>query len=871
MSRRPFLGRLRRLLGRDTFEQDLDDELRFHLEMQTAKHIEHGMHPDMARALARREFGGVEFTKETVRDAQGARWVDDVVRDVRFAFRTLARAPGFVLVVLLCLGLGIGANAAIFSIVNTVLLKPLPYAEPERLLNLYETYHVAGGSGWGSVSYPNYLDWRDRSRSFTSMAAYQSASLMLRGTESNERVQALEVTSNYFGMMAVAPLRGRGFAPSDAAGVVPDEVVLNERFWRTRFGADPAIVGQTIHIGGRERTVIGIMPAAMSTRTQVWVPLALSPELAAARGSHGLAVSGRLRPGATEAAALAELQSIAEAIKREHPEEDPSRSAVVRPMIEDAIGNSGETLLVLLGAVGFVLLIACANVANLLLARSAARQQEVSVRLALGASRGRLIRQFLIESLVLAAGGAILGGAMAWFGLKALHPMVARSLPRAAELAIDGRVFLFLLGVAAIAALLFGLVPALQVTGGNLRGALTLGGMRGSTGSQSRVRNVLVVAEIALSLVLLVGAGLLLRGLLLLQSTPTGFTSTNVLTAHLTMPDTAGAGKGNFVLPLLDDIRTLPGVSAVGMISRLPIQSSGTNGNYTVPSRPAPARGQEPLAEFRWTSPGLFAALEIPVVAGRDFTPQDLRDSSNIALINTTLARREFPDVDPVGRVITLGGSTDYTIVGVVGDVRQRGLDYPTFPEIHFPARASQYARGMTLVVRAQSAPTALTQPIRDALRRADPEQALYNDMTMDEVIATSLTSRRLNLWLFGTFAAVALVLSVTGLYGVIAYLVQQRTREVGVRMALGARPVDVVVLVLRQGGTLVLLGLGIGLLGAVAMTRLIAAMLYGVSPRDPATLALVTTLLGGAALLAMLLPARRAARIDPMQAMRGE
>jgi putative ABC transport system permease protein len=290
-----------------------------------------------------------------------------------------------------------------------------------------------------------------------------------------------------------------------------------------------------------------------------------------------------------------------------------------------------------------------------------------------------------------------------------------------------------------------------------------------------------------------------------------------------------------------------------------------------VPSRPTPARGQEPLAEFRWTSPGLFAALEIPVVAGRDFTPQDLRDSSNIALINTTLARREFPDTDPVGRVITLGGSTDYTIVGVVGDVRQRGLDSPTFPEIHFPARASQYARGMTLVVRAQSAPTALTPAIRDALRRADPEQALYNDMTMDEVIATSLTSRRLNLWLFGTFAAVALVLSVTGLYGVISYLVQQRTREVGVRMALGARPVDVVVLVLRQGGALVLVGLGLGLVGAVAMTRLIASMLYGVSPRDPATLALVTTLLGGAALLAMLVPARRAARIDPMQAMRGE
>ncbi|MDX2262535.1 MAG: ABC transporter permease [Gemmatimonadales bacterium] len=859
------------MLGRTDFEQDLEDELRFHLEMQTAKHISRGMPPEAARALAEREFGGMTFTKETVRDARGLTWFDDLRTDVKYAFRTLARAPGLAVVVLTCLGLGIGANAAIFSIVNAVMLKPLPYPESDRLLNVYETYFTAGGSGQGSVSYPNYIDWRDRTRSFVSLAAYHAGSTTLRGTESSDRLSTLSVTSNYFSTMGLTPLLGRLFGGEGSEPSAEEVVVLNERLWRTRFGSDPALLGRSINLGGQERTVIGILPAFASARTQAWMPMKLSPEQATARGNHGIEVVGRMRSGVSEAEALAEIRSIAESVTREHPDQDPSRSATLRRLMDTAVGSSRPTLMILLGAVVFVLLVACANVANLLLARASSRQQEVSIRLALGASRGRLLRQFLMESLVLAIGGAVLGGAMAWFGLRALAPMVAQALPRATDLTLDARVFLYLAAVAVISALLFGLAPALQVTGGDLRNALVRGGMRGSSGVQSRLRATLVVAELALSLVLLVGAGLLLRGVLMLQGTPTGFSSGNVLTAHLSIPDTTGSGPGHFTGSFLDAVGALPGVSAAGMISRLPIQSYGTNANYTISGRPRPEQGREPLAEVRFTTPGLFKALSIPVLAGRDFLMRDLVDSGRVTVINKTMAEREFRGVDPIGQRITLGGNREYTIIGVVGDVRQVGLDRDVLPEMHLPARATDDALDMTLVVRATSNPLALVPAVRGLLRAADPGQALFREMTMDDVIATSLTSRRLNLWLFGVFAVVALVLSVTGLYGVLAYLVSQRTREIGIRIALGARPQDVVVMVVKEGGVLVSIGLGIGLLGALALTRVLASMLYGVSPRDPLTLMVVTVVLGGAALIACLIPARRAARIAPVLAMRAE
>jgi predicted permease len=862
---------LRQLLGRTDFERDLDDELRFHLEMQTAKHISRGIHPEAARALAEREFGGMTFTKETVRDARGLTWFDELRTDVKYAFRTLARAPGFALVVLICLGLGIGANAAIFSIVNAVMLKPLPYPQSDRLLNVYETYFTPDGNGRGSVSYPNYLDWRARARSFASLAAHYAGSTILRGREASERLSTLSVTSNYFTTMGLTPLKGRLFASEAEEPGDDGVVVLNERLWRTRFGSDPAVVGRSINLGGRVRVVIGILPAITSARTQAWLPMALSPEEAAARGNHYIEVVGRMRPGVSEAEALAEIRYIAEAVTREHPEQDPSRSATLRRLMDDAVGRSRPTLMILLGAVGLVLLIACANVANLLLARASSRQQEVSIRLALGASRGRLLRQFLIESMVLAIGGALLGGTMAWFGLRALSPMVVRALPRATDLSLDGRVFLYLTAVAVVSALLFGLAPALQVTGGDLRNALARGGIRGSSGVQSRLRTTLVVAELALSLVLLVGAGLLLRGVLMLQGTPTGFSSVNVLTAHLSIPDTAGSGPGNFTGPFLDAVGALPGVSAAGMISRLPIQSYGTNANYTIPGRQQPERGREPLAEIRFTTPGLFSALSIPVLAGRDFLPRDLVDLARITVINKAMAEREFRGVDPIGQRIALGGAREYTIIGVVGDVRQAGLDREVLAEMHLPARAADNLRDMTLVVRAASDPLALVPAVRGLLHDADPGQALFREMTMDDVIATSLTSRRLNLWLFGVFAAIALVLSITGLYGVLAYLVSQRTREIGIRIALGARPQDVVVMVVRQGGVLVGIGLGIGLLGALALTRVLGSMLYGVSPRDPLTLMVVMIVLGGAALIACLIPARRAARIAPVLAMRAE
>ena len=866
--------RLHSLTARGQFESDLDEEMQFHLEMETAKNVERGLRPVEARELAERQFGPADRFKDEVRDVRGVTWIDDVRRDVRFGLRSLRRSPGFTVVAVLCLALGIGANAAIFSVLNAVLLRPLPYAEPDRLVRAYETF--GGGKRQGSVSMANFLDWQAQTPGFERLAAWTEVSLNLQGGGSPERIPVVAGTADLFSLLGVPPLAGRTFGKRETGNVI----VLSEKLWRRRFGGDRSLVGRTIQLDGEIYTVLGVMPAAFTfppdSVADAWGYFDPSPQTRKNRSGHMLGVVGRLKPGVTVAQSLAQLRQVAARLEKAYPNEQAERSADVQPLRETVVGRSRPALLILFGAVALVLLIACANVANLLLARAAVRRREVAVRLSLGASRARLVRQFLVESLVLALAGALLGALLARLGLAVLEPLAQGSLPIPGGIPLDGRVFAFLLAVAAFSGLAFGLVPALQASREDVRDTLSDAGAKSTAGGRQKYfRSALVVLEIALSLVLLVGAGLLLRGFLRLSGTPSGLVSNGVLTAHVAVPDAKIKGAvPRLFQPVLDKVRHLPGVRSAGVVSILPIQDAWVNGSYKVEGRPAPPAGLEPIAEYRVASPDFFASLGIPILHGRDFAESDGGPGVRRVIINEALARQQFPGENPVGRQLRIDTAAPHTIIGVVGSVRQAGLDLQPLPEIYNPytevgAEGSLY--NATLVIRTSVPPAGLAAALRQAVRSVDPSLPLFKVETMEEVVTESLASQRLNLWLLGIFAAIAFVLSAAGLYGVISYLVAQRTREIGVRIALGAQTRDVIGLVMRQGAGLTAAGIGLGLLGALAFTRVLANLLYGVSARDPLTFSGVAALLAGVALLATWLPARRAARVDPMLAIRNE
>jgi putative ABC transport system permease protein len=809
------------------------------------------------------------------RDERGVTWLDDVVRDVRFGLRSLRRSPGFTLVAVLCLGLGLGANAAIFSVLNAVLLRPLPYPEPERVVRVWETM---GTVGLGSVSVPNFRDWTEQATGFEQLAAWQWGSANLQGTGEPERIRSIQATSNLFSLLGVRPLLGRTFVPGQDGPGKAKVAVLAEALWRTRFGADPALVGRTIRLDGALYEVIGVMPAAFDfppggARNDAW--LVYEPSPTASRGAHFLAVVGRVKRGVSVAAATTQLEAVAARLEKAYPAEQGERGVKVRPLQDAVVGDVRPALLILFGAVALVLLIACANVANLLLARAAVRQREVAIRLALGAGRARLVRQFLVESLVLSSGGAVLGLLLAWWGLSALAPLAEGALPLAGGVSLDLRVFAFLLGVALLSGLAFGIVPALHSSRGDVRDSLTEAGKSTSSGRQQRFRAALVVVEIALSLILLVGAGLLLRGFLRLSGTPPGFAGGNVLTAHLAVPaERLPTATTRTFRPLLDAVRRVPGVHSAAIISMLPIQDAWTNGSYTVVGRPAPPLARQPLAEERVASPGFFETLGIPILRGRDFQEREGESGPRVIVVNDALARQAFPGADALDQRLKFGDATEYTIVGVVGNVRQAGLDQAPLAEVYFPygqADAAGLLGDASLAIRTSVPPGTLAGAIGRAVRGVDPGLPLYKVMTMEEVIAESLAGRRLNLWLLGIFAGIALVLSAAGLYGVISYLVAQRTREIGVRIALGAQNRDVIGLVLRQGAGLTAAGIALGLLGALALTRVMESLLYGVSARDPLTYGALAALFATVALVATWVPARRASRVDPITAIRNE
>jgi putative ABC transport system permease protein len=801
-------------------------------------------------------------------------------QDIRFSLRSLRRSPGHTAAALLALALGIGANTAIFSVVHGVLLEPLPYPSPERLVMLIDANPSRGFDRFTS-SPPNFIDWRDQSRSFAGMAAMTRANPSLTGGGAEpERLEGAQISAGFFETLQVPPALGRGIGAADDRPGAPPVVVLSHELWRRRFGADPRLVGRTIDLDGRPHTVVGIAPEGFQfpSRAELWIPLALeiTPDM---RGGHFLGVVGRLKPGLSVERAQAELSVIAGRLAKQYPDTNTGWTVSAVPVRELMVEDVRPALLVLMATVAVVLLIACANVANLLLARMASREREVAIRTAIGAGRGRLVRQFLTESVLVALAGGALGLLLALWGTRALVAMNADNIPRASEIGLDPPVLLFTLALAVVTGLVFGLVPALHAARPDLQGTLKEGGRGASVGVRARsARGALVVVEVALTLVLLVSAGLLLRSFAGLAAVPPGFSSAGVLTLQLNLPESRYGEEPQmaaFYDGLLASVRGLPGVRSAGAIYPLPLGTGRYMLSYVVDGRPEPPPGQEESSHIRFVTPGYLESMSIPLLRGRQLDAGDREGAMPAVVVNRTMAERAWPGEDPIGKRLTFDDPTDAdaewrTVVGVVGDVRHAELSTEPDAETYLPI-AQDPSPFVTLVVRADGDPMRLAAPVREAVRRADRDIPVFSVRPLERVVAESLAEQRFRTTLLAIFAGLALVLASVGVYGVVSYGVTQRRHEMGLRMALGARREQVQRLVVGQGLRLVLVGAAVGLVAAYLATRLLASFLYGVRATDPLTFAAVPALLALVALAASWLPARRATQVDPIVALRAE
>jgi putative ABC transport system permease protein len=796
-------------------------------------------------------------------------------QDLRYAARALWTAPGFSLVAIVTLALAIGATTAIFSVVNAVMLRPLPFDQPDRLIRVWESSPERGWPEF-SASYPNFLDWRAQATSWTALAAQTGASFSMTSHDGAQLVRGLSATLDFLPALGVAPVLGRNFLPDeDRPGGNTRVVILSDGFWRRAFAGDPAIVGRAVSLNGAPYTVVGVLPPGFEWGPAMDLIVPLAPDPARSRGDHRLIVIGRLRDGVSMTDAHNELSAIAAALAQAYPASNEGwgvRLATFYDWIVPA--ETRESLLVLLGAVALVLLIACGNVANLLLSRGAARQKELAIRVALGAARGRIARQLLVESLLLAVIAAAGGVAMALVATRLLVAVgPSTTVPRLDELSIDATVLGFAVLTALVSALVFGLLPALQLARSHPGEALQ-DGSRGSTGGRQRqrLRAALTVAEVALSVALLIGAGLLLRSFWRLQQVDAGFDVSSTMAMRVTLPRTTydtGEKSIAFYDRLRAEIGTLPGLAGVATTSGPPLAPGNTSTEIDVPGRIA-APGEPRSADWRLASPGYFATMGIPL-RGRDFTAQDGPDAPPVTIVNETLARRLWPAEDPIGKIIHMSsfGNRTATIVGVAGDVHSFGLDAEHRPMVYLSSFVASWPAAV--VWRSHADPASHVNAIRDIVRRLDPAVPVHDVTTFESLLAESLGPRRFNLYLLATFAAIALAMAAIGLFGVMAYLVSQRTREIGVRLALGASRYEIFRLIIGRGVTLAALGAVIGLAGAIGLTRWLESLLFSVSRTDPGTFAAVPVLLVLVAILACYVPARRAMRVDPMIALRAE
>jgi len=799
-------------------------------------------------------------------------------QDLRYGARMLLKKPGFTLVAIATLSLGIGANTAIFSVINGVLLSGLPYPQPEQLAMVWLDNRRQGIPD-DITSYPNFVDWRDRNKTFQGMAGMTSSNLHLTGVGEPEEIRAATVSINFFQVVGVGPALGRGFTAEEERPGSDRVVILSNALWQRRFGGDPGILNKTISLSGISNTVVGIMPAGFQfpEDTDLWRPLAPSDGMRAARFGFFLPVVGRLKPGVTRAQAQADLDVIANQIEQQFPDMAGYGVNVVLAL-EQTVGAIRRPLMTLFVAVLFVLLIACANVANLLLARAADRRREVAVRAALGAGRRRIVRQLLTESMLLAVLGGALGVLLAWWGLQLLVDLSPANIPRLENIRLDGRVLWFTLGLAMLTGLIFGLAPALQTTQLKLGETLKEGGRTGAGGRSARlIRGGLVVVEVALTLVLLVGAGLLIRSFWRLQQVDPGFKTDHVLTLRLSLPRsryTEGAQAVSFFERLQERLGALPGVVAVSATTDIMLQRLATSSSFTIENRPRDPSELSLELPFDRVLPNYFQTMGIQLLLGRAFTAQDGRDSPRVAIVNETFVKRYFPNADPIGKRFTFGDAGPDTqwiaIVGVVRDSKRQGVDQPIRIESFMPL-AQMPARSMEVVLRTTGDPLALGNAARGAVWSLDRDLPIPRMQTLEQNLSTRVAQRRLNMLLLGLFASVALVLSAVGIYGVMNYAVTQRTSEIGIRVALGAQTRDVLRLVVGEGMILALAGVVFGLVMTFALTRLMASLLFGVSATDPLTFAAIAALLFGVALLACWIPARRATEVDPMVALRYE
>ncbi len=873
-------NRLLFLLRRKQLESELEEEMRFHLDMKVQENIEAGLSPEDARHVALRTFGNITLAKEESRMMWGFRSWEILWQDLRFGARMLLKKPGFTLAAVITLALGIGANTAIFSIVNSVLLRPLPYEDPDQIvivwmdnrkLKIDQDIH----------SYANYADYRAQNQVFSEMTAISQRSFNLTGEGEPERVMGAAATSSFFSVMRVTPVVGRAFTADEDQSGRGQVAILSYGLWQRRFGSDPQIVGKPISLNGVSRTVIGVMPAGFSfpgKETHVWIPLAPDPQLISNRSSFWLTVVGRLKPGVTVEQARTEMSTIAKRLESQYPDINASYGVNLVPLHEQVVGTIRPALLLLLGAVGLVLLIACANVANLLLVRAAAREREIAIRAAHGASRIRIIRQLFTESMLLAILGGGLGVFVALWGLGVLKSFSPSDIPRLEQIAIDKRVLVFTLAVSCLTALVFGLVPALQASKPNMNEILKEGGRSGSAGVRAaRARHLLVISEIAMALVLLIGAGLLIKSFSRLQEFNWGFNQDHLLTARLQLPRSKYADEKqvrNFYEQLLQRLNNMPGVQSAGAVSSIFLSKTPNSTNFSIEGQPNKTGAESIEVPYDSISPNYFEVMGTPIVKGRPFNDRDVEGSPLVAIINETFAREFLRGEDPLGKRFKYdsldGPAPWFTIVGVVADTRRTGFDSEVRAETYIP-HAQDPSAGMTLVLRTKTDPAGLTAALRNEVLSVDKDQPVYDVRTMDQLLVEKIAQRRFSALLLGLFALLALLLAAVGIYGVMAYSVAQRTHEIGIRMALGAQKRDLLRMIVRQGMILTAVGISLGLVVAFALTRVMSGLLYEVSATDIQTFIIIPLILAGVALLANYIPARQAAKVDPMVALRYE